>query len=679
MTNQLTKTVLIVDDDRSFLDSLEQFLLQHGYQCEIAWDADTAMEKIRGFSIDIVVADMVLPKKDGLQLMNEAQKILPDLNFIIMTGYVDDYSYVDIIFAGASDYITKPFVMMELVARIERVEREKRLMMELRSTNERLQQTVQQVNEMIGEVKQRDRAKSSLLANISHEVRTPLTGILGFTDILTATALDNEQIEYTKNIKMSGEVILSLIDDFLDSSKIEAGQMKLEQVKFDLETLCYDVVDLIRPQLYGRPVELLCRISKDLPVKVIGDPYRVRQVLINLMSNAVKFTANGEVELAIATGEIIDGFIDITISVRDTGVGIPDKDIEDIFEPFKQSADSVVQDNGGTGLGLYISKQISGLMGGDILVQSEPDNGSIFSFSARMLVDEGNWAYRHDLFPDLKGRRVLAVDSNSTNLEIMAQFLESVGVSSETRTTVDEMKHALAEAEEQDSPFDLCIISLELAGLQAQKDNDCRIIRKTREMVILDRAIPVIAIAEPFFGNAQKCEQAGFNEFITKPVKRDVLFNVMQDLIGRREKTGADEAVEDNAADQQQTILLVEDNPVNQKLLQTMLTKANYSIEVAGDGEDALDKIFSGGDNYRLILMDVQMPGMDGITTTKEIRRWERQTGRNSDGHIPIIAVTANISDQKQYFEAGMDDFLAKPIKRENLFSMLEKWAECRC
>ncbi|MDY6824767.1 MAG: response regulator [Thermodesulfobacteriota bacterium] len=687
MADQFSKTVMIVDDDRVFLDSLEQFLLQRGYHCKTAWDADSAMKIIRDFTIDVVVADVVMPGKDGIQLMHEAREVWPDLDFVFMTGCANDYSYVDIINAGASDYITKPFDMMELIARIERIEREKRLVVELKNTNKRLHHTVRQVNEMMSEVKQSARAKSNLLANISHEIRTPLTGILGFTDILTATALDNEQMEYAKNIKMSGEVILSLIDDFLDSSKIEAGEMKLEKIAFDPESLCYDVFDLVRPRIYGRPVELLCRTDDALPAMVCGDPYRFRQVLLNLMSNAVKFTDSGEIELDLAThGMTPNGLIEIVVSIRDTGIGIPRADLDNVFEPFRQSSDSVPREYGGTGLGLFIARRIAGLMGGDVWVESEPDKGSTFSFSARMdAAGDGMQPKQFDL-PELKGRYVLVADASATNLEIMMHLLETMGVRAESVSTAEGMLSRLGDAAAEGSPFDLCIVELSLVS--EVSTNQCPIIEHIRQADTPFRSIPLIAIAEPFLGNAQRCEQAGFDAFMTKPVKREVLFERLQSLIVGKRGEGTGQSLPEpesqetavstaGAAGYYPTVLLVEDNPVNQKLIKAMLTKANYGIDLAEDGASALDKIFSGANHYSLILMDVQMPGMDGITTTKEIRRWERrwadvQTDRKN--HVPIIAVTAGMSEEKKYFNAGMDDFLAKPIKRDDLLAMLGKW-----
>lgn len=687
MTDQFSKTLLIVDDDRVFLDSLEQFLLQRGYHCKVAWNANRAMKMIQDFTIDVVVADVVMPGKDGIQLMHEAKDIYPDLDFVFMTGYANDYSYVEIINAGASDYITKPFDMMELIARIERIEREKRLLVELKNTNERLQRTLEQVNGMIKDVEQGARAKGHLLANISHEIRTPLTGILGFTDILIATALDNEQMEYAKNIKMSGEVILSLIDDFLDSSKIEAGEMKLEHIPFDPEALCYDVFDLIRPRIYGRPVELLCRIGDNMPAKICGDPYRFRQVLLNLMSNAVKFTDSGEIELDLACRDTDrNGLLEVVVSVRDTGIGISRGDIENVFEPFRQSKESVSREYGGTGLGLFISRRIAGLMGGDVWVESEPDKGSTFSFSAKVGVSEDGAVPKRFVIPDLQGRHVLVADASTTSLGILTDLLQSVGMTPDTETAGDLILRRLEAAAAKGTPYDLCVVDLTLVS--DDRVDQCPEIINIRQADAPLRSIPLIAISEPFLGNAHKCERAGFDAFMTKPVKRDILFETMLALLNGRgasrdenalsqpdEKQPATSSAE--APDRRHTILLVEDNPVNQKLIRAMLTKADYTIELAEDGGTALDKIFSDNNHYSLILMDVQMPGMDGITTTKEIRRWERRWASvrpDQNNHVPIIAVTAGMSDEKKYFNAGMDDFLAKPIKRDALLGMLAKW-----
>ncbi len=690
MTGQFSKTVLIVDDDRVFLDSLEQFLLQRGYHCKVAWDAAGAMKIIRDFSLDVVVADVVMPGKDGIELMHEAKNLLPDLDFIIMTGYSYDYSYVEIINAGAYDYITKPFEMMELVARMQRLDREKRLLQELKNTNEQLKGTVKQVNEMMEEVHQASLAKSDLLANISHEIRTPLTGILGFTDILLSSDLGDEQLDYASNIKMSGEVILSLINDFLDSSKIEAGKMRLESIDFDPEILCYDVCDLIRPRLYGKPVDLICRIDDDVPAKVCGDPHRFRQVLMNLMSNAAKFTDSGEIQLSLGLDKEVPRdreIVPLRITVNDTGIGIPDEELKNVFEPFRQSNTTVSKTYGGTGLGLFICKKIIELMDGEIQVSSKPGQGSRFLFIACMRRSAEDAAPKQYSYPDLSGKRAFVADRSETNRQIFTHLLAVAGMATDVQAECVDFPREIEIAAAADRPFDIAIIDI---AMLKNEDGQFSCMDTIEAGPVPGPCPPLIAISDPFEGNARKCEEAGFDGFLTRPVKREALYQMMQQLIGQGHGAIASAlgnrrmltqyAVRENIK-RTGTILLAEDNPVNQKLMSAMLTKGGYLVELAEDGRTVVEQYTTSPDDYCLILMDVQMPEMDGITAAQSIREWENsERGKTAavSRHIPIIAVTAGVVEYelKKFLDLGMDDFLSKPIRRELLFQTIQKWIE---
>ena len=681
MTDHLNKTVLIVDDDRVFLDSLEQFLLQRGYHSKVAWDADSALRIIRDFTLDVVVADVVMPGKDGIQLMHEAKSLVPDLDFIFMTGYSYEHSYVEIINAGAADYITKPFEMMELVARIERIEREKRLVQELRSTNARLKETVDQVNAMMEDVRQTAKAKSNLLADISHEIRTPLTGILGFTDILLATEMDPEQASYAKNIKMSGEVILSLINDFLDSAKVEAGKMQLEEIPFDPAEVCYDVCDLIRPRLYGKAVELLCRIGDQVPSRLIGDPHRFRQVLLNLMSNAAKFTKSGEIELSLETEGAGDasGAASVRVAVRDTGIGLAPDNMAAIFEPFRQSRNSVSREYGGTGLGLFLCKRISQMMDGDIRVTSRHGVGSTFTFLAVMRVAPEEEGGAGDLSL-LSGKKALVAIPQQTRLEIVSHILETAGMRIVTADNAEIAGERLQQAAEAGDPACVCIVD---ACLTNGGEDGCGFIDQISRVPEL--VMPsVIALIEPMVDTTRKCEQAGCRSFLSKPVRRNALLERVKSLVAMESSDIPSETDEVPAApipavDEASggAILLAEDNPVNQKLVSAMLRKGGYRVDIVQDGRAAVDLYISDPDAFRLILMDVQMPGMDGISATRALREWENGNGVAASRHIPIIAVTAGAVDyeQSRYFDEGMDDLLLKPIRREPLFDMIEKWS----
>ena len=689
MAEQINKTVLVVDDDRMFLDSLEQFLLQRGYYVKAARDAESAVKIIRDSMIDVVVADVVMPGKDGIELMNEAKGMFPDLDFIIMTGHAGDHSYVEIINAGASDYLVKPFEMMELVARIERVEREKKLVREFQNTNERLMETVNQVNRMMNEVRQTAQAKSDLLASISHEIRMPLTGILGFTDILLSTELNQEQRGYADNIKMSGEVLLSLLNDLLDSSKIEAGKMKLENIVFDPESVCFDVCDLIRPRLYRKPVELICRIEDNVPAKLYGDPHRFRQVLLNLMSNAAKFTSSGEVVLSLAARPQPDDdeVVEIVVSVKDTGIGLSAEDRKGLFEPFRQSNNSVSRKYGGTGLGLFLCKRISELMEGDIRVESEPGVGSIFYFTARMKMIDGGKP-RQYRFPEVAAGKVFVADGNQTNLEILAHFLTTAGLEVELRDSCENILDILDRAEKSGKPFDLCIIEADLAS---DVPGDFFYAKRIRRSGPPYDRIPLIATSDPFAGNVTKCHEAGFNAVLAKPVRRDQLFSMIRHLIkvdqqdGDRENTVRVPAAGHDGGKPivpPATVLLAEDNAVNQKLVAAILRKAGYRVDVAEDGKKAVEKYISAPDEYNLILMDVQMPELDGIAAARAIRQWEANgdpavvRSGSPARHVCIVAVTAGaVNSQKaECVEAGMDDLLFKPIQGKILLEKIDGW-----